>query len=254
MFGEKNISASIVIYKEDPLELQKTINSFLGSPHSKRLYIIDNSPPSNREEKIKGEIVEYLYPHHNIGFGKGHNSILNKIKNNSEYHLILNPDVQFDPRILEKMILELKNDENLSVIVPKAVYPNKELQYTARKFPTILELICRYLGIFRNYTRKKEYRDQNLEKSFYPDFIQGSFMLFKTKDLIALQGFDKRYFMYMEDVDICRRIDQSGKKKLYYPHVEVIHSHRKGSSKNFRLFFVHIISLIKYFMKWTFKI
>ena len=96
-------------------------------------------------------------------------------------------------------------------------------------------------------------KNDNLLFSFFPDFVQGSFMLFKTKDLIDLKGFDQRYFMYMEDVDICRRIDLSGKKKLYFPKVEVTHTHRKGSSKKIRLFFIHMSSIIKYFMKWGFK-
>ena len=78
-------------------------------------------------------------------------------------------------------------------------------------------------------------------------------MLFKTEDLLRLEGFDERYFMYMEDVDICRKIDLSGKRKLYFPATEIIHTHRKGSSKEFRLFFIHISSIIKYFMKWGFS-
>ena len=68
-----------------------------------------------------------------------------------------------------------------------------------------------------------------------------------------LKGFDERYFMYMEDVDICRKIDLSGKRKLYFPATEIIHSHRKGSSKELRLFCIHISSIIKYFMKWGFN-
>ncbi|MDC3345115.1 galactosyltransferase-related protein, partial [Flavobacteriaceae bacterium] len=86
-----------------------------------------------------------------------------------------------------------------------------------------------------------------------PDFVQGSFMLFKTEDLLRLNGFDNRFFMYMEDVDICKRIDQLGKKKLFYPKVEIIHTHRKGSSKSIKLFIIHISSIIKYFMKWGFN-
>ena len=71
--------------------------------------------------------------------------------------------------------------------------------------------------------------------------------------MLQLKGFDNRFFMYMEDVDICKRIDQLGKIKLFYPKVEITHTHRKGSSKELRLFFIHISSIIKYFMKWGFS-
>ena len=253
MLIDKNITASIVVYNEDPIELENVINSFLGSPFSNKIYIIDNSPTNWLEEKIIGDNIEYVFSGSNIGFGRGHNSILDTIEQLSDYHLILNPDVFFQSEILEKLINQLEKDTQLSMVAPKVSYPSKELQYTARKFPTIIELLCRFLGVFKHYTDNKEYKNDNLLFSFFPDFVQGSFMLFKTKDLIDLKGFDQRYFMYMEDVDICRRIDLSGKKKLYFPKVEVTHTHRKGSSKNIRLFFIHMSSIIKYFMKWGFK-
>ena len=253
MLIDKNITASIVVYNEDPVELENVINSFLGSPFSNKIYIIDNSPTNWLEEKIIGDNIEYVFSGSNIGFGRGHNSILDTIEQLSNYHLILNPDVFFQSEILEKLINQLEKDTQLSMVAPKVSYPSKELQYTARKFPTIIELLCRFFGVFKHYTDNKEYKNDNLLFSFFPDFVQGSFMLFKTKDLIDLKGFDQRYFMYMEDVDICRRIDLSGKKKLYFPKVEVTHTHRKGSSKNIRLFFIHMSSIIKYFMKWGFK-
>ena len=80
---------------------------------------------------------------------------------------------------------------------------------------------------------------------------------FSIKNYISefkyLNGFDKRYFLYMEDVDICRRIDEIGKKKLYYPKVEIIHHHQQGSSKSLKLFIIHTSSAIKYFLKWGFN-
>lgn len=248
-----NITASIVIYKEDYETLNTAINSFLQHPFSKKIYVVDNSPTDWMYNKIKGDRIEYYFSGSNLGFGRGHNKILEHIKNESDYHLILNPDVKFESKILEKLIFELQNNHELSMISPKVLYQNHQLQYTARKFPSIVELFCRFFGIFKSYTSKSEYKNQNLEKSFYPDFIQGSFMLFKTKDLIYLNGFDERYFLYMEDVDLCKKIYQSGKKILYEPSVEITHTFGRGSSKNIRLFFIHIFSMIKYFMKWGFK-
>jgi GT2 family glycosyltransferase len=91
-----------------------------------------------------------------------------------------------------------------------------------------------------------------VSKSFYPDFIHGCFMLFKTQEYIDLKGFDERYFLYMEDADMCKKIDRIGKKKFYFPEVKIIHQHQKGSSKNIKLFFYHLSSAIKYFLKWGF--
>jgi GT2 family glycosyltransferase len=253
MQEEKHITASIVVYKEDPAQLQKIIDTFFEYSFSRKIYIIDNSPTNILKDKINGDRIDYLFSGTNLGFGKGHNTILDSLKKQSNYHLILNPDICFSSKILNKLTDQLQKDQQLSMVAPKVLYPAGELQYTARKFPTVLELFCRFMGIFKIYTNKKEYKDEELTAPFFPDFVQGSFMLFKTKDFIELKGFDERYFMYMEDIDICRKIDLSGKRKLYFPATEIIHSHRKGSSKELRLFCIHISSIIKYFMKWGFN-
>ena len=253
MLEEKHITASIVVYKENFKVLEKAIDSFLGSPLSKKLYIIDNSPSNEFKNKIQNDSVEYIYSNKNLGFGKGHNSILHKLSSENKFHLILNPDVSFHPEILEKLVLKMESNESISMIAPRVLNTNNELLYTARRYPSLFELIFRFLGIFKKFTTIGEYKNQNHKQSFSPDFVQGSFMLFKTEDLLRLEGFDERYFMYMEDVDICRKIDLSGKRKLYFPATEIIHTHRKGSSKEFRLFFIHISSIIKYFIKWGFS-
>ena len=253
MQEEKHITASIVVYKENFKVLENAIDSFLGSPLSKKLYIIDNSPSNEFKNKIQNDSVEYIYSNKNVGFGKGHNSILHKLTSENKYHLILNPDVRFHPEILEKLVLKMESNESFSMIAPRVLNSNNELLYTARRYPSLFELIFRFLGIFKKFTIRGEYKNQNHKQSFSPHFVQGSFMLFKTEDLLRLEGFDERYFMYMEDVDICRKIDLSGKRKLYFPATEIIHTHRKGSSKEFRLFFIHISSIIKYFIKWGFS-
>ena len=253
MQEEKYITASIVVYKENFKVLEKAIDSFLGSPLSKKLYVIDNSPSNEFKNKIQNDSVEYIYSNKNLGFGKGHNSILHKLSSENKFHLILNPDVSFHPEILEKLVLKMESNEPLSMIAQRVLNTNNELLYTARRYPSLFELIFRFLGIFKKFTTTGEYKNQNHKQSFSPDFVQGSFMLFKTEDLLQLKGFDNRFFMYMEDVDICKRIDQLGKIKLFYPKVEITHTHRKGSSKELRLFFIHISSIVKYFMKWGFS-
>ena len=111
-------------------------------------------------------------------------------------------------------------------------------------------MINRKSKILKNQTIKNEYRNQDLERSFYPEFMHGCFMLFKTADFKYLGGFDERYFLYMEDADICRRIDKIEKKILFFPNVEITHQLQKGSSKSIKLFIYHLSSAIKYFLKW----
>lgn len=244
------ITASIVLYKENVEVLRKTINSFLNTSLTKKLYLIDNSPNDLLQSFADHSEIEYISSHKNIGFGKGHNLVLKKIENISECHLVLNPDVEFRPEILPNLITALKKEQGVIMISPKVVYPNGELQYTCRKHPKFMDLIIRRIGAFGKRRFYGEYRDRDLTKPLFPDFIHGCFLLFNTKAFIELKGFDERYFLYMEDADICRKIDEIGKKKMYYPKEEITHIYKKGSNKNMRLFFTHILSAIKYFNKW----
>jgi GT2 family glycosyltransferase len=244
------ITASVVLFNENLEILKKTVDSFLKTPLDKKLFLIDNSPKNRLEKYFKHPEIEYFFVGKNIGFGSGHNFILDKI--NSDYHLILNPDVAFSSDVISSLIRELDRELEVSFITPKVIYPNKENQYVCRKHPTFFDLINRKLKISKAQITNNEYRNKDLNKSFYPNFIHGCFMLFKTDELKSINGFDERYFLYLEDADICRKIDKTGKKILYFPEVEITHQHQKGSSKSLKLFFYHLSSAIKYFLKWGF--
>ena len=248
------ITCSIVLYKENLSDLNRTIDCFLSIRREKRLYLIDNTPNKFFEYVFVDENIEYISLELNIGFGSAHNKIINKIKKTSNYHLVLNPDVYFESRVIENLILKLNHNDNVSMIAPKVLYPSGKHQYSCRRYPSIQELLARrfvYLKpIFKRTINKGKYLDKDLKTPFFADYLTGCFQLYKTKDFVDLGGFDERYFLYMEDVDICRKIDKLGKKKLYYPKEEIFHVLKQGSSKDLKLFFRHTNSAIKYFLKW----
>ena len=246
------ITAAIVVYEENFNILKKTVDCFLRIPFQKRLFLIDNSSTNILEKKFDHPEIEYIFSGKNLGFGKAQNRVIDNIINKSRYHLILNPDVTFLPNVIPDLIDEIIKHNDIAMIAPKVVFPNGEHQYSCRRYPTVLDLLARLLKFPKKIIERGEYKDIDLSKSFYPDFLQGCFQLFRTEDFIEIGGFDERYFLYMEDVDICREIDKIGKKKYYYPNVQIKHELRKGSSKNIYLFFTHLNSSIKYFKKWGF--
>jgi hypothetical protein len=242
------ITASIVLYNENLETLKKTIDSFLRTPLDKKLYLIDNSATNKLESYFKHPEIDYYFVGKNIGFGKAHNLVLNKI--NSKFHLILNPDVVFEKDIISILIKELEIQKNVAFITPKIVYPNGDMQFVCRRNPTFFDLLNRKLKISKRHIYKNEYRNLDSQIFFYPEFIHGCFMLFNTEDFKIIEGFDERYFLYMEDADLCRKIYKINKKILFYPKTIIEHQHQQGSSKNLYLFFRHLSSAIKYFLKW----
>jgi GT2 family glycosyltransferase len=250
------ITGSIVLFEENLSDLYQTVDCFLKIPLKNKLFLIDNTPNRFYEYLFNNDSIEYIATDKNIGFGSAHNLILKKIKDKSTFHLILNPDVSYNESVIPNLILELKNDDNLVMIAPRVLFLNGDHQYSCRRYPSIIELLARRFSflkpIFRKIIYQGEYRDNDLTKPFHAEYITGCFQLYKTQDFVNLKGFDERYFLYMEDVDICKKIDNIGKKKLYYPKEQIVHVLKQGSSKDLNLFLRHTSSAIKYFLKWGF--
>src|SRR5688500_1214296 len=99
----KDLSASIVVYKNSLEILEKTIHSFLRSTVYSKLYIVDNSPTDALKTLVNDPRIVYRFNNKNLGFGAGHNTILREILNETKYHIILNPDVYFDEHIIREL-------------------------------------------------------------------------------------------------------------------------------------------------------
>lgn len=95
-------------------------------------------------------------------------------------------------------------------------------------------------------------QDQDYTQPFQVPFGQGSFLVIRTELFKKLNGFDDRFFMYLEDADLCKRVNEIS-KLMYYPGASVVHRWEKGSHKNKKLLMYHIQSMRKYFEKWGYK-
>ena len=121
-----------------------------------------------------------------MGFSKANNLVLNEIKDNSKYHLVLNPDTTFKPQVLDELVEQFEINEELSIVAPAIKYPDGEHQYSVRKYPNFLDLLFRKTGINKKRIYQQEYRNLDLSQSFFPEAVHGCFMLFKTEDFSFL--------------------------------------------------------------------
>ena len=244
------IIASIVIYKHKQKDVMPTIESLLGIKAIDKIVLVDNSRDCDWADSLNDSRVDYLKSDGNYGFGYGHNLAIRKYGSQSKYFLICNPDIQFGESEFNKFLNFVKNQDE-GLFLPKIVYENGENQYGARLLPSPLDLFARRfspkLGEFLD--RRYLLKDFDIDKPVFAPYLSGCFMLFKSQALINLGGFDERFFMYMEDVDLSRRC-ASKFGTLYYPYAQITHKHEKASSKNFQLFKEHIRSTIQYFNKW----
>lgn len=246
------ISATIVIYNEKADVLCRTIEDYLKIDLNKELIIVDNSPDDRLQqvcEKYDG--VRYMFNNKNIGFGSGHNLGFSNLHVETDYHFILNPDVYFNATDIKEFVLWMSSNRDISLAVPRVYYPDERLQHTIRNIPTPITLVKRRLninGIFDKFVKKDEFNGVEFREVTEIPFAHGCFFIFPAKVFKQLNGFDERFFMYMEDVDICMRAKQFG-KVVINPNYKIYHEYAKESSKSLKLLSWHIVSAFKFFIR-----
>ena len=252
--GKNILTGSIVTYHNSVNDIQKVIDSFLGYEKEITLFVIDNSSNDSLSKLCNDSRIRYIYNNKNLGFGAAHNiAFRHAYKLNSSYHILLNPDICFEPLIIEDLLIKVNTDSSIGLLMPKIIYPDGLTQHLCKLIPTPLDLLLRRF-IFNKKLNTKlqnkyELRFFSYEKEAEIPILSGCFMVLKTSVVQKINGFDERFFMYLEDVDLCRRVGELN-KVLYYPEVEVTHNYEKGSYKNIKLLYFHIKSAIKYFNKW----
>lgn len=250
----KDLSASIVAYKNPANILAQTIHSFLSSTKDSHLYLIDNSPTDDLKYLAYDPRITYIFNSKNIGFGAGHNVSIRQIINQSKYHLVLNPDVYFDKNVLSKLYLFMEQNLDIGLTMPKVLYPDGRLQPVCKLLPSPKTLIIRRFLNFQRSRLEKENFKYELHLSGYnkiidAPFLSGCFMFIRTQALQTVGLFDERFFLYTEDTDLSRRIHKYY-RTVFFPEVAIYHYHQRGSYKDISLLWRNIRSAIKYFNKW----
>lgn len=241
--------ASIVLYHHQQQDIQATLDSLLSSSSIKKIILVDNGG-SEWAEHLQHESIIYLKSPKNGGYGFGHNLAIKTYAYESEFFLICNPDVYFHGQDLDDF-LNIAKQQPHGLFSPKILSPNGSNQYGQRLLPTPLNLFARRFSpklatkLDETYLLKHKIFNEPTDVPV----CSGCFMLFRSSALLELKGFDDRFFMYMEDVDLSRRCSERF-GNCFIPSIAIYHQHEQGSYKNPMLLKYHIQSAIKYFNKW----
>jgi len=250
-----DIIGSLVVCREPLKQIQEAITSFLHTQMNVKLYVIDNSPDDQIHEVCNDRRIVYIFNGRNLGFAAGHNIAMKLSLNEAAYHVVLNPDVYFAPGVLEKLFAFASGRPEVGLLMPKVLNPDGSIQYLCKRLPAPSDLLLRRFlpGVLQPLVEGRlaqyELRDQDYNTTLSVPFLSGCFMMISCTALAQVGIFDERYFMYMEDVDISRRIHQRF-KTIYFPEVAIYHCYAKGSYHSARLMMYHMKSAWRYFRKW----
>jgi N-acetylglucosaminyl-diphospho-decaprenol L-rhamnosyltransferase len=254
-----DISIIIVNYKSKD-KLKACLASIKQSDLSSIEYeviVVENASGDDLSD-LK-ENFELVQSDINLGMGSGNNLGIQRAK--GDFLLILNPDTILKRDAIKILFNSAKKDKDVAIIGPKLLNPDSSLQLSCAYFPRPWTPIFRrtFLSLFferhLNWFLMKNFSHDTIREV---DWLMGSCLMIKRE---GFAGFDERFFMYFEDIDVCRQAWKSGKKVVYNPEAEVFHLHARESARNpwyisifkNKLAQEHVKSWYRYFRKWGFK-
>ncbi len=244
------IIVSIVLYNPDLNQLVQLIKPFINN---KSLLFIFTDHSSQRLDNFDMfDNINYRYTHDssNPGFGSGHNNAFKSVDINFNFFLVCNPDIQFDYQSLQKMVTFIESRNQIGLLMPMVVYPNGENQKLSKLLPSPFSLIVRRIPILHKIQNKYTLNHYKYNFPLDVPFLSGCFLFFKSDVFRKIGGFDENYFMYFEDIDICRNVRKCGFRTMVFPEVKVVHNHTYKSIFDYNTFINLLNSAIIYFNKW----
>ncbi len=179
------------------------------------------------------------------GFGENHNQAFEKV--DRSWFAVINPDIRVETKVFENLLLDCRR-KHIGVIAPRIFGTNGLTEDSGRFFPSLNRIIKRIAMRLIRFRLKHDY---NLSEGHLVsvDWIAGCFMLFSSHAYSLIGGFDKNYFMYLEDADICRRLRFAGFEVMISSNISAIHRAQYASRSQLRHFCWHAKSMSQFLWK-----
>jgi len=233
------ITLSVVSHRQNAL-VNKLLGDLARCGEDLAIVLTENAPDGTAfaTSGINGplEIIRNDRPR---GFGANHNAAFARCA--TPFYCVANPDIRLASSPYPALLDALKGD-HVAAAGPLVRSPDGAVEDSARRFPTAASLLRRLFAAPSG-------PDYPVDRGpVEVDWVAGMFMLFDSRVFRALGGFDEAYFLYYEDVDLCRRLRRGGYKVLYIPATEVVHDARRESRRNLALMRHHIRSAVRFLM------
>lgn len=221
--------------------------------------IVDNRSDDGTAELLQqyeGR-VRVTYNPHRAGYGANHN--LNLRQTGAPYFVIMNADMLVEEDTFVRLAAFMDAHPDAGMVSPRFLGEDGTVQGSNKRLPAVWDLFLRRFvpgPIRRRFQRRLdayEMRDVGYDAVCDVPFLSGAFLFCRTAVLERLGGFDEGFFLYFEDVDLCRRVARTH-RTMYFPGVSVTHFWKRAAHKNWRFTWYFISSAARYFRKWGLKL
>jgi len=223
---------------------------------SLEIVIVDNFSSDGSPEMVEENFSEVILikNKNNKGYGRAGNQGLATAQ--GKYVLVLNSDVVIKENCLDEMFDFMEKNPAIGASSCKLIFPDGTLQHSCREFPRFKTFFLMLIGIRFLFPKMKIFReylmlDWNHSEIKEVDQIMGSFMFIRRNVIREVGGFDERFWMYFEEVDLCLRIKEAGWKIVHYPYASAVHFLSKSAEQWGDIKRIHEFqkSSLKYFKK-----
>jgi GT2 family glycosyltransferase len=210
---------------------------------SAAVYVVDNGPAESLEGlraalrawPPEAGTIELVAGHGNVGYGRANNLVLPRLA--SDFHLVMNPDVEIDREALVRGLEVLRGDARSGLVAPDAYGDDGARQFLCKRYPSVWVLFLRGFApavLRRRFARRLadyEMRDVVAAEAIADvPLASGCFMLMRTALFRRVGGFDPRYFLYFEDYDLSVRVGREA-GIAYVPAARIVHHGGEAARK-----------------------
>jgi GT2 family glycosyltransferase len=268
------LSATIVTYRPDAALFARGVASLSRSVRRARdegslgeaaLFVVDNGPESERGA-VRSALPEWeeaggaqlLAADQNVGYGRANNLVLDRLR--SDFHLVMNPDVELDAAAIPAAIAFLREHPEVGLVAPEASDEHGKPQFLCKRYPSLWVLLLRGFApaaLRRRFARRlAHYEMRDVVAKGEPARVplaSGCFMLMRTELFRRVGGFDPRFFLYFEDYDLSMRLGREA-QVAYVPRARIVHHGGEAARKGPRHVAWFVCSAWRFFATHGWKI
>ena len=252
-----DLSCIIVNYNSSN-PLQNCLDSIYKTIHGLEfeVIVVDNSEDDLGLQGLKDSFpqAQLIYNPSNVGFSRANNQAAKIAQGNTL--IFINPDTILSDQAINFMQNYFCSHSEAGAIGPKVLNPDGSLQYSCRRYPTLWTGLFNRYSILSRLFPKNRFTSQYLmldfdHKKILPvDWLSGCCLMVRKRVFEEIGGFDENYFLFNEDVDLCRMINETGKKVIYFPKAIVNHQVSTSNSKtSARVIAKRHLGMMHYFKK-----